>query len=338
MNLIIYWLILIVVLPLVYLFWWKKKWRLILGVLILVFLFAGFFLPGEITYSFLNGKITKETQKRVKKIDELINDAANQEKDAKNQEKIDNAKKIIELDKEAREKIEEAKKSDNLDGIALWRGLQKYGKLAKQEWIKKWSQEKIFSAFLFCGKEFNDKLSTKSYQVSKGEIKSKISPKSIIDFSDDRNSTPKKIKEKILTIIKEEEEKYLTDDSTSVQDLLKISESFSIIWFKNIDQITNPELEKLLVKVFDPQTEENFWKYKKDNKEITPSLLNFVFVATTLDSDPKLSSELTDKLPPTKHFLKKYSLTIFLVTASLEVIIFILLIRLKKKSQSKVLE
>ena len=69
MKLIIWWLALLTILPLLYLGWWKKGWRLILGVTIAAILIASFFIPEEIISSLTRNEIAKEIRNKIKKID-----------------------------------------------------------------------------------------------------------------------------------------------------------------------------------------------------------------------------------------------------------------------------
>jgi dynactin complex subunit len=70
-------------------------------------LIAGFFIPGEIISSLTRNEIAKEIRNKLKKIDELIHEAAAiQETNPENLEKVEAAKSIIKLE----EKIEELNK------------------------------------------------------------------------------------------------------------------------------------------------------------------------------------------------------------------------------------
>jgi hypothetical protein len=90
--------------------------------------------------------------------------------------------------------------------------------------------------------------------------------------------------------------------------------SLPIILLKNIDKITNPELEKLVLSLLDPQTESGLWKSKKEAKdgekkeeiEVDLDLSKIVFLATTDDAKPNLSKELQEKLNPAESFFDKY--------------------------------
>ncbi len=113
-------MVLMIVLPLVYLFWWKKGWRLMLGASILVVLIVGFFVPGELTYSVLASQLEKESENKIRKIDELINNVAKQENRSEDQEKIDQAKQIVKLNEE----MKEERKNQNSETF-FWKKIQR---------------------------------------------------------------------------------------------------------------------------------------------------------------------------------------------------------------------
>jgi len=66
MKLIIYWLTLMIVLPVLYIFWQKKPRRLILGIIILVILIGGYWLPGKLAFFILERELKKEEERREK--------------------------------------------------------------------------------------------------------------------------------------------------------------------------------------------------------------------------------------------------------------------------------
>ncbi|CAJ0749350.1 13933_t:CDS:2 [Entrophospora sp. SA101] len=67
----------------------------------------------------------------------------------------------------------------------------------------------------------------------------------VIDFSQKENNQAKTVEEKILEIMKKSEEQR---NST---------EFFPVILLKNLDQITNSEVEKLLLSLLDPPPDTN---------------------------------------------------------------------------------
>jgi len=95
------------VLPLLYLFWWKKSWRLAVGAILLVIVGVSFFVPNEIVYSLVNRKIKKEqrnlTQQEEqveKQLKELQNKDFSALPSSENSEKIVLEKEIAKLQKE----------------------------------------------------------------------------------------------------------------------------------------------------------------------------------------------------------------------------------------------
>src|SRR5436305_1791637 len=66
-----------------------------------------------------------------------------------------------------------------------------------------------------------------------------------IDFNDYGKSSPEKVREKILEIIEKEDQR----------KFLSFFKKYSIILFKNIDKITNQESEKLLLSLFNSQSD-----------------------------------------------------------------------------------
>lgn len=65
---------------------------------------ASFFIPEEIISSLTRNEIAKEIRSKVKKIDELIHEAAaTQETNSENLEKVERAKAIIKLEKKLEE-------------------------------------------------------------------------------------------------------------------------------------------------------------------------------------------------------------------------------------------
>lgn len=321
-------------LPLIYLFWWKKKWRLLLGISILAIAVIGIFSPGEITYSILVRNIERVSKIKEKKINDLLNKAASEKITDENKEKNEYAQKIIELNKQLKELKEELKKSrQSSDYQTIW-SKQLLTKIQREKrvrfWISKWSQEKYLSALLFGGEEFNQKLLSKKYQFGGQEKKNKISTESVINFADYSTSKPEEVKEKILEIIKKAEVMSWNNSE---------EEFFAVVLFLNVDKITNPELENLLVKVFDPQTEESFWKYKdEENREITPDLRQLVFIVTTSKTNSKLPKDLQKKLHHIEPLLDKYFWWFFLASATVTIIILVILIKRKRKSDNEALK
>lgn len=308
------------VLPISYLFWWKKRWRLILGIAIVIILVVGYVSPGEIAYSILSREIAKDKKNLTEKIERIEKKLTESLKktNSEDQEKYKLEKDIKELEK----KVKESRGPDPMSGLIKWALKEK-----KREWSRKYGEESFSKPFLFCGEEFNHKL-TKEYEIDNKKYKL---TENVIDFNDYGKSSSEKVKEKILEIIKKEEE------------YKPLYERYSVILFKNVDKITNQELEKLLLSFFNPQSDASLWKYEREERDgrknmIIPVLSEFTFITTTSTANPKLSKELRTKLKHIEPILDKYFWIIFFVSSGMETVVILLLIRNRKKSKGKLLK
>ena len=114
-----------VILPIGYLFWWKKSRHLLLGTVVLVvLLIVGLILPGKLAFSILERELKtverkfkkegwaergKDEERRSwQKLEEALKNTLRQEITPKNQEKIALEKEIIKW----REEIEKAKQEE----------------------------------------------------------------------------------------------------------------------------------------------------------------------------------------------------------------------------------
>ena len=116
-------------------------------------------------------------------------------------------------------------------------------------------------------------------------------------------------------------------------------DDYPIILLKNIDKITNPELRKELLLIFDPEKNTTYGKYqikdwngKPTGEEGNIDLSKFVLVVTTSTINPQLSKELQSKLKHIQPFLDKYFWLILCLSVGVEIIIFFLIRRSKKIS------
>lgn len=335
MKLIVWWLALLTILPLLYLGWWKKGWRLILGVTIVAVLIAGFFIPEEIISSLTRNEIAKEIRNKIKKIDKLIHEAAAmQETNSENLEKVEKAKEIIKSEKESEEKRKKLEQIVREKGLGspehqinlldyLWTKSQTNE--LKNKWIVKWNKEISSSAILFCGKEFNQVLNTDKYKIEEQEVNFLAN---MINFDDYQDKNTEEIREKLLEIIKKEEQK---------------EGKFSIAFLKNLNNIiSKQEVKELLLKLFGQGADASFWKYtinsQGNEQEKTPNLSKFVFIANISNSDAKNLEGLQKNFRVVEVPLSKYQLVIFILSGGVEVIIFFFLIRNKRKSQDEKLQ
>ena len=303
MKLIIYLLTIIIILPLCYLWIWKKSQRLILGLLITIITIIALFIPDELTYSIIAKEIEQEIKTKEQITDNIIEKVASEEINSENSEKVKQAKKISDLNKQI--KIEKNKELL----IYYKRGL-------KKDWINKWKSGEYFSTLLFCGQEFMDKLNSREYEKNFYGIKEKIAPWKIIDFNS-QNDKPEVFQNKIWEILKriETEEFY---------------KEFSIIVFQNIDKI-NPKLENLFLEIFKSKSQNNIWKFKdKDNKEISPNLLKIIFIGATSHSNPE-TKKIYQNFNHIEPFLDKHFWIILMLSIGVEIITFVMLIKNKRE-------
>jgi len=266
-----------------------------------------FFLPSELTYSIIAKEIEQEIKTKEQITDDIIEKVASEKINSENCEKIEQAKKILDLNKQI--KIEKNKNP-----------LIHYKRELKKHWINKWKLGEYFSTLLFCGQEFMDKLSSGRYEKNIYGIKEKISPWKIIDFNS-QDGKPEVFQNKLWDILKRIE----------TQEFYK---DFSIILLKNIDKI-DAKLEKLFLEMFNNKSKNNIWKFKdKDNKEISPNLLKIIFIGTTSHSNPK-NKKIYKNFNHVEPFLDKHFWIILIFSIVVEIIIFVMLIKNKKKSQNE---
>lgn len=351
MKLVIGWLVLMLILPLIYLFWWKKSWRVALGIVILAILVLGFFIPSEVTYSLVNRKIKKE-QKNLIQQKELIKKQLNglRDKDfsspssSESPEKITLEKEIVELKKEI-DKVslpwlewynkkkdgEEAGSEPKDVHSPEFKKKQKIMKEKSQEWIKKWGKVKSLPCLFFQGEELTQGLKRldKSYNEehmiwTKGfPLKHKENSLSVIDFSN--NNKIETAQKEITKLIKKSNQELESYKSFTGKAYIPL------IWFKNIDKIKKKsKLESLILSLFTSKKNNVLW----DNNGEKNDFSEFIFIASSADYK-SLSPTLKTKLNQFELFLDKHSLTIILVTGVGEIIILLLLINFSRKDKSK---
>ena len=104
----------------------------------------------------------------------------------------------------------------------------------------------------------------------------------IIDFGEEKNKEKEAVENKI---------KQIANSSTNKQSIER--ENFPVIWFKNIDKITNKSpLQKSLLAIFDP-AQNNSLSIKGE----TIDLSQFILIATSSTQDTgRLSNPLMSRL------------------------------------------
>jgi len=126
----------------------------------------------------------------------------------------------------------------------------------------------------------------------------------IIDFGQTENNKLDNFQKKIQEIYQQKENSWEKENGNS-----------PIIWFKNIDKITNSELKNKLLKVVDPNQNTNLGKCQVEKTyhgmnmgkvEETIDLSQFTLVATTSTTNPQLTKELRTKLKHIEPFFDKY--------------------------------
>ena len=126
----------------------------------------------------------------------------------------------------------------------------------------------------------------------------------IIDFGQTENNKPDNFQKKIQEIYQQKENSWEKENGNS-----------PIIWFKNIDKITNSELKNKLLKVVDPNQNTNLGKCQVEKThhgmnmgkvEETIDLSQFTLVATTSTTNPQLTKELRAKSKHIEPFFDKY--------------------------------
>ena len=144
---------------------------------------------------------------------------------------------------------------------------------ARKEKKRKGEKINIFSwpAF-FAGEEYNQELAKNS----------EVPANNIIDFGEEKNKEKEAVENKI---------KQIANSSTNKQSIER--ENFPVIWFKNIDKITNKSpLQKSLLAIFDP-AQNNSLSIKGE----TIDLSQFILIATSSTQDTgRLSNPLMSRL------------------------------------------
>jgi len=321
------------ILPLAYLFWWNKRWRLLLGVTILAVLVISYLIPGEFAFSKLTAEIKKEHP--AKQLERTLKNISDDEAKPSDPEKLKLEKEIVRLEKEIKKFLEEKKrKQEELSKKEnLQLNLQRFELLLRRkEWVIKWGKKEKSPTFLFCGEQFNEGLSREGEDW--GKKWKKVESQNIIDFGQSENNKPETLKKKLQEICEKNEE------------IIAYGRPSPVVWLKNIDKIASQKVKKELVKIVDPDQKNNLGKYyqekKKGNKtekiEKTIDLSQFILVATTSSTNPTLPNELRNKLKQYEPFLEKYKWIIFFSSIGVEIIIFVLLIRSQRKSKNKSLK
>lgn len=323
-----------IIFPLLYLFWWKKRWRLLLGIIILVVLAIGCLFPSEFTYSLLTSETDKEEP--LQKLQTALENISDAEPNPADPEKLKLEKSIIKSQKKINNFLEKERRGEKPTDEEEWE-IRMEGQLLRQlmrpEWIRKWGRKEKSPTFLFCGEHFNEELSREG---AKWERKwRKVESYNIIDFGQKENNNPTLLKKKLQEICEQK------------QNWVSLKDGFSpIVWLKNIDKITNSELKNELLKIVDPDKKMDLGKYWKEikegnetkNIEKTIDLSQFILVATTSTSNPQLSKELQAKLKHVESFFDKYFWVLFFSSLGVEIVIFFLLIRARKKEKKKTLK
>lgn len=315
------------ILPLFYLFLFKKKWRLLLGVIIAVITLFGYLAPEAITHSLITNEIEKN-QPSLQQLEINVNNITDTEINPSDSQKILLEKTIAKQKK----KIEEAwKKVVERDGDKDKNFSDYQKKLAEQkflvgEWSEKWGERKNYQTLLFCGEEFNQELISEKI-VGSNIKKKQVKDLNIIDFEQADNN-------KIAVIQKKLEE---------ICQQLTWGE-YPIVWLKNIDKVTNPEVKDKLLAIIDPKKNSNLGKFEQEIElqegtgvfgklEQDIDLSRFSLVATTLTKSPKLSPEIEKKLKKIETFWDKYFWWIFCFSLGLELIVFYTIIKINKKDK-----
>ena len=179
----------------------------------------------------------------------------------------------------------------------------------RKEKKNKEKEIKLFSwpAF-FASEEYNQELAKNS----------EVLANNIIDFGEEKNKEKEAVESKIKEIV---------NSSTNKQSIER--EKFPVIWFKNIDKITNKSpLQKSLLAIFDP-VQNNSLSIKGG----TIDLSQFILIATSSTQDTgQLSNPLMSRLDcvnvdtakPKEFFWDKYFYPI--LTASLFTFLILVLL------------
>jgi len=183
---------------------------------------------------------------------------------------------------------------------------------------------------LFCGDEFNYELTKvrTGWKISWQLVINRDYCSNVIDFGKYGNSSPEFIRNKILDI-------YTNSANRTYKNWNNYhSVGENNILFKNIDKITNFELKKELLTIFDTTKNINLGKYKKSlgssgEIETIIDLSKFLLIATTSTSNPKISNDLRKKLNHVEPFLDKLFWTIILFSLGTEIVVFSLIYKRK---------
>ena len=205
----------------------------------------------------------------------------------------------------------------------------------KWEWARKWGGKEDPPIFLFAGEEFNYQLTKEraGLKMSWQMVKDRDYHSDVIDFGNHGSEKPDFLRKRI-----EEIWDYWEQGNTRGRG--GFVSNYPIILFKNIDKITNSELQKELLLILDPQKNTKYAKYqikglkKESLGEDYIDLSRFVLVVTTSTSSPQLPEELQAKLKHIEPFLEKYKRVIFFSSIGVEVVILFLIIK-KWKTKNK---
>ncbi|CAG8437490.1 6956_t:CDS:2 [Ambispora leptoticha] len=277
--------------------------RLILGVTITAILIASYFIPGEVFSSLTHKEITREIKNKIKKIDELIREASTRQIDSVNKIKVESAKRIIDLEekgKKLHEELEELKREEGKQSINYQSKLYE-----RQE-----NTEISSSSLLFCGEEFNSILTTNEYKIESRKFNLS---ENIVNFDEYQDKTVEEVKAKILEIIKKEESAFYTKE-------------FSVAFLKNINKVVKQGVKKLLSSLFGQEADADLWKYKErfrqqdgtiEEREVTPNLSNFVFIASSSNSNSEELEDLHKNFRTVEIPLSRNKLMIFALSGGL---------------------
>jgi len=192
--------------------------------------------------------------------------------------------------------------------------------VARKEKKSKGEKIDIFSwpAF-YAGEEYNQELAKSS----------EVLANNIIDFGEEKNKEKEAVESKIKEIV---------NSSTNKQSIER--EKFPVIWFKNIDKITNKSpLQKSLLAVFDP-AQNNSLSIKGE----TIDLSQFILIATSSIQDTgRLSNPLMSRLDcvnvdtakPKEFFWDKYFYPILAASLFTFLILVMLLIFYSDRKKKK---
>lgn len=330
MKLIIWWCSLMVVLPFLYLFWLKKRWRFLFGVIILSVTAIGYITPGEIVSSMMTTEIDK-SKPSLQQLELNLKNITNTKPNDSDDDKLSLEKEIKRQERRL-EKIRERlikEDGDKEQNILLLRQIYFYQNHLIGQWAEKWGEKNVYQTLLFCGEEFNKEL-TREIINDKSEKKKRtkqVEELNIIDFEKTENNKVDNIQKSL--------EKIAQQDTWG---------HFPIIWLKNVDKITDSKVKNKLLEIVDSEKNTNLGEFyqeeqiKKDGMiEKIKSEINlsrFTLVVTTSVNNPRtLPSELRAKLKHIELLWNKYCWWIFIFSLGIEIVVFYLLIKKSKKTQ-----